>query len=250
LICDHICCTLKPRELKCNFCDINLVDIILAADHRTASDASHEKTKYAAAINWLVSQWTVTPNELNVLCKYKQWDTLLLACVSAAQQQHKQQQQQNTAVQSQSATQPAATTHNIIVSAISDVVQASIATNNMQELSSALGALWYVLQLHSSSAAQHLKQNDSTDVSPESTFLAIVNDIMGQHITYASSSSSQSSNNNNNCTYGSVQDFVSQAIVTAVGKSVAIRATATAAVAVDAAMIAVVNTSDHSHVQR
>jgi hypothetical protein len=174
-----------------------------------------------------------------VLCKYKQWDTLLLACVSAAQQQHKQQQQQNIAVQSQSATQPAATTHNIIVSAISDVVQASIATSNMQELSSALGALWYVLQLHSSSAAQHLKHNDSTDVSPESTFLSVVNDIMGQHVTNVSSSSQRND---------TVRYLVSQAIVTALGKSVAVRATATAAV--DAAMIAVVNTSDHSHVQR
>jgi hypothetical protein len=187
-----------------------------------------------AAVKWLVSQWIVTANELNVLCKYKQWDTLLLACVSAAQQQHQQQQINDTVLQSQSAIQPAATTHNVIVSAISDAVQASIATSNMQLLSSALGALWYVLQLH------------SPDDSRESTFLAVVNDITGQHVTNISSSQIS---NSKNCTNVTVQDLVSQAIVIAVGTSVAVRVTATAAV--DAAMTTVVvNDSDNSHVRR
>lgn len=167
-----------------------------------------------------------------MLCKYKQWDTLLLACVSAAQQQHQQQQIDDTVLQSQSATQPTATTHNIIVSALSDAVQASIATSNKQLLSSAVGALWYVLQIHDSSAAQHVYHN-STDVSPESTFLTVVNDMTAQHITNVSSS--QMSSSSNTCTNDTLQDLVSQAIVTAVGKS---------------AIASAVNNSNNSHVQR
>jgi hypothetical protein len=210
--------------------------------NRTAPDTSIEKIKYNSVVNWLVSQWTVTPNEINVLCKYKQWDTLLLACISAAQQ-HQQHQQQQQQQQQQlystvpAVTQSAATTHDIIVSAITDAIHASISTSSTQQLSSALGALWYVLHLHDSKAVQQAYYH-TTEGSPTSTFAAMVNDIMNQYIKVAASQH----NSSNNCTYGSVQDLVSQAIVTALGTS----ATAT----VDTAMTAVAHDSDNTHVQR